>query len=522
MRGGTGRMRASAGWWRRPSRRWCGCIARSTASSRSRRGAGAARRSAPRRGARSAHSGARCASRPHETVIDAQGLLRSALIARFARGRRHGYDRDSVRERAASLVLRRASSRRSLAACDHAQPDADRRRCSAMRPMGRLDFGLDRAALTRRRGGARRGPAARDRAAREGMAGRALDRAWRRRSRARGYRSCCRGAREAERRRSVEIAAAVPNARSARAASRSTQVARMIARAAFVVGVDTGLLHLAAALGVPLVGDLRRHRAGTARPARRGQDRDRRRARRDALGRGCAAPPSSGLRLKRAGACAERALRRLPAPARPRCRACSGDGPCGRSACGTAGSRVASSVCTVAAIGLSGAQCHGLVGPKMPIVGVPSAAATCSSPESFETATSEAASARIALRRSVPVRSRASGPASAMISAASGFSSGPPSTQTAMPCCGQRAARAPRRMRPASASTGRPRRARARPTGRRRSGPSRSRQPATSAGGTRSSGRGHSVRLRRVGRQRQRGALVDHARPLFVRRSADR
>src|SRR5436190_1765182 len=39
---------------------------------------------------------------PHETVIDAQGLLRSALITRFARGRRHGYDRDSVRERAAS------------------------------------------------------------------------------------------------------------------------------------------------------------------------------------------------------------------------------------------------------------------------------------------------------------------------------------------------------------------------------------------------------------------------------------
>ena len=30
-------------------------------------------------------------------------------------------------------------------------------------------------------------------------------------------------------------------------------VARLIAGAAFVVGVDTGLLHLAAALGVPLV-----------------------------------------------------------------------------------------------------------------------------------------------------------------------------------------------------------------------------------------------------------------------------
>src|SRR6478736_6675220 len=40
----------------------------------------------------------------HETVIDAQGLLRSALIARFARGRRHGYDRASVRERPASWL----------------------------------------------------------------------------------------------------------------------------------------------------------------------------------------------------------------------------------------------------------------------------------------------------------------------------------------------------------------------------------------------------------------------------------
>src|SRR5882762_9140599 len=28
----------------------------------------------------------------HETVIDAQGLLRSALVTRLARGRRHGYD----------------------------------------------------------------------------------------------------------------------------------------------------------------------------------------------------------------------------------------------------------------------------------------------------------------------------------------------------------------------------------------------------------------------------------------------
>ena len=57
---------------------------------------------------------------------------------------------------------------------------------------------------------------------------------------------------EAERRRSAEIAAAVPGARVPDCQPLDG-VARMVARAAFVVGVDTGLLHLAAALGVPLV-----------------------------------------------------------------------------------------------------------------------------------------------------------------------------------------------------------------------------------------------------------------------------
>ena len=119
-------------------------------------------------------------------------------------------------------------------------------------PDGPLDFGLDRAALMSGAPGARCGAAARDRAAREGMAGRELDRAWRSRSRARGYSVVLPWGSEAERRRSVEIAAAVPNARVPDLQPLD-QVARMIARAAFVVGVDTGLLHLAAALGVPLV-----------------------------------------------------------------------------------------------------------------------------------------------------------------------------------------------------------------------------------------------------------------------------
>src|SRR5437016_6017604 len=53
-------------------------------------------------------------------------------------------------------------------------------------------------------------------------------------------------------RRSEQIAAALPNAKVPDRAPLD-EVARLVARASFVVGVDTGLLHLAAALGVPLV-----------------------------------------------------------------------------------------------------------------------------------------------------------------------------------------------------------------------------------------------------------------------------
>jgi len=57
---------------------------------------------------------------------------------------------------------------------------------------------------------------------------------------------------EAERERASRIAAATPRARVLDHAPLDA-VARLIAGAAFVVGVDTGLLHLAAALGVPLI-----------------------------------------------------------------------------------------------------------------------------------------------------------------------------------------------------------------------------------------------------------------------------
>ena len=179
--------------------------------------------------------------------------------------------------------------------------------------------------------------AARDRAAREGMAGGALDRA---RAGARGARvcaCCCRGAtrpsggaapRSPRRCRTQQCPILQP----------LDQVARMIARAAFVVGVDTGLLHLAAALGVPLVAIFLGTEPGQHGPLGAGKIEIV-----GALGE----MPSVDDVARRRGA--DRALaRRLhaaraaspPAPDRPRYRACSGDGARGRSACGRAGSRV--------------------------------------------------------------------------------------------------------------------------------------------------------------------------------------
>ena len=40
--------------------------------------------------------------RDYDEIVDTQGLLRSALMARCARGRRHGYDAQSIRERLAT------------------------------------------------------------------------------------------------------------------------------------------------------------------------------------------------------------------------------------------------------------------------------------------------------------------------------------------------------------------------------------------------------------------------------------
>lgn len=185
----------------------------------------------------------------HGTVIDAQGLLRSGLVTWLASGRKHGYDAESVRERPAAWfydVHHRV---------DRPLHAITRNRILTAKAVGYavdspLDFGLDRAALS---DGATRDAIllhATARSEKEWPVDRWI--ALGQSLAARGYTVLLPWGNETERRRSAGIASAVPNARVPDLQPLD-QVARMIARASFVVGVDTGLLHLAAALSVPLV-----------------------------------------------------------------------------------------------------------------------------------------------------------------------------------------------------------------------------------------------------------------------------
>jgi heptosyltransferase I len=185
-----------------------------------------------------------------DEVIDTQGLLRSALIARLARGRRHGFDAASVREPLASLFYDvRHRVGRDLHAIERNRMLTGLALGYALE--GAFDYGLGAAGLADRAAGRyaillhataraeKEWPE--DRWIEVGSAPmlRDLDLLlpW---------------GTAAERARSERLASALPQARVAERKPLDA-VARMIAGASLVLGVDTGLLHMAAALGVPLV-----------------------------------------------------------------------------------------------------------------------------------------------------------------------------------------------------------------------------------------------------------------------------
>lgn len=188
-------------------------------------------------------------ARHYDEIVDSQGLLRSAVIARMAHGRRHGYDRASIREPlAAAFYDVRYRVSRDLHAVTR------NRTLSGLAlgytPQGAPDFGLDRARfavpgeryavlLHATARPSKQWPEENWIALGQALAVRGLDLVlpW--------------GTAD-EQARSKRIAAALPRARVPERQPLD-EVARLIAGAEFVIGVDTGLLHLAAALGVPLV-----------------------------------------------------------------------------------------------------------------------------------------------------------------------------------------------------------------------------------------------------------------------------
>lgn len=188
-------------------------------------------------------------ARRYDAIIDTQGLIRSAMIARAARGRRHGYDAASIRERAASLLY---DVRYSVARGQHAI--VRNRELTGLAlgyvPEGSPDYGLDRTKLSAPSAG-RYAVLLQATAQREKewpvehwiALGQALC--------ARGVQVVLPWGNARERERSSAIAAVLPNA-DVPDLQPLDAVARTIAGASLVVGVDTGLLHLAGALGVPL------------------------------------------------------------------------------------------------------------------------------------------------------------------------------------------------------------------------------------------------------------------------------
>ena len=189
-------------------------------------------------------------ARAYDAIVDSQGLFRSAVTARLARGRRHGYDAASIRERAGAALY---DVHHPVARDLHAI--ARNRLLTGLAlgyaPEGAVDFGLSRnglAVAASQPYGVLLHASARSEKEWPEQFWIALGQALR----ARGTPLVLPWGTEAERRRSERIAAALGDARVPDRLPLD-RVARLVAGAAFVVGVDTGLLHLAAALAVPLV-----------------------------------------------------------------------------------------------------------------------------------------------------------------------------------------------------------------------------------------------------------------------------
>ena len=180
----------------------------------------------------------------YDAVIDTQSLLKSALITSWARGPRHGLDRVSARE---SLAARFYDTAHAVPRRLHAVERNRRLAAAALGyPLSGLEYGLHAAAPSRDASLVFLTMTSRD------------DKLWPEErwvelGRAIGVPPVLPWGNEGERRRAERIARALPGARVPQRMS-IDQLGALFAASQAVAGVDTGLTHLAAALGARTVG----------------------------------------------------------------------------------------------------------------------------------------------------------------------------------------------------------------------------------------------------------------------------
>lgn len=186
----------------------------------------------------------------YDCVIDAQGLIKSAFVTRLARGPKAGLDRESAREPLSARVLDR---RLAIARNQHAIDRLRQLFAAALGyalPDSAPDFGFAPAV-----GSARLGPGARL----VFFHGTTWDtkhwpeRYWQELARLAAQAGCqvhLPWGNEADRQRAERIRAAAPAAQIMPRQSLGELLASLAAMDGFVA-VDTGLAHLAAALGLP-------------------------------------------------------------------------------------------------------------------------------------------------------------------------------------------------------------------------------------------------------------------------------
>ena len=188
----------------------------------------------------------------YDQVIDSQGLVKSALVAVLAAGRKHGFDGASARE---TFAARFYDATHAVPAALHAV-DRNRQLAAAAlgyRVEGPCDYGLRVSGeaplqlqtpfallFTMTSRDDKLWPEEHWRSLGKALQGR-------------GLHCLLPWGTEEERQRCARIAAAIPGALVPRRMTLG-EIARLARSAHRVIGVDTGLVHLAAALEIPTVG----------------------------------------------------------------------------------------------------------------------------------------------------------------------------------------------------------------------------------------------------------------------------